>query len=95
MIEARGDKFFEALFIEWQTGRDQAGVQAGGARGADDFGEIGARERFASGEVGLQDAEFGGFAQHACPGGGRKLTASRRQFQRDSSSRRSAADSDA
>ena len=38
MIEARGDERFEALFIEGQARGDQAGVKAGGARGADKFG---------------------------------------------------------
>ena len=92
MIEARGDEFFEAFLIKRQTRRDQAGVESGGACGADDFGEIGARERLASGEVGLQHAQFGGFAQHARPGGGGKLAGPRASAPEDSSNRRSAAD---
>ena len=67
MVETRGHELFEALFVEGQTRGDHAGVQAGGARGADYFGQVGTGQRLATGEVSLQHAEFGGFAQDARP----------------------------
>ena len=92
MIESRGHKFFKALFIERKSRGDHARVEAGAARGANDFAEIGTRERLASGEVGLQHAQFGRFAQDARPGGGGKFAGSRRQLQWDWNNRRNAAD---
>ena len=67
MIEAGLDESFEAGFIERQPGGDEIDVESGGARGADEIEDIRAGERFAAGEVGLQDAESGSLAKDAGP----------------------------
>src|SRR5690606_29169613 len=36
----------------------------------DEFQQVGAQQRFAAGEVHLQDADIGGFIEHPEPGGG-------------------------
>ena len=58
VIEAGFDEFAEARFVERQAGGDEVDVEAGGASGADEIEDVGAGERFAAGEVGLQDAEL-------------------------------------
>jgi hypothetical protein len=82
VIESRSDEFLEALLIQRKARSDHARVQAGGARGTDNLGQIRACERLAPGEVGLQHTEFGCFAQDARPGCGGKFPASRCQFHR-------------
>jgi len=67
LVEASGDQFVEALFVERQTRSDQADVETGGPRGANEIGEVGTRERLAARKVDLKHAEFGGFAQDANP----------------------------
>ena len=52
------------------------------ARARDQFGQIRARQRLASGEVKMQNAERGGLAENAQPVGGRELFFARRQLQR-------------
>ena len=50
--------------------------------GADECDDIGARERFAAGEIGLKDTGFGGFLEDAGPDFGGELARARLQFQR-------------
>ncbi len=67
MIEAGSEERVELGFVEGKAGGDEIDVQAGGAGGADQFDDVGAGERFATGEVGLQDAEFRGLLENARP----------------------------
>src|SRR5216117_3839179 len=55
VIEAGSDERSEFRFIERQAGSNQIDVQAGRARGTDEIDNIDAGERFAAGEVGLED----------------------------------------
>ena len=41
MVDSRADDFLETLLIERKARRNQAGVEAGAARGADKLGESG------------------------------------------------------
>ena len=73
VIEAGFDESVESRFVERQAGGDEVDVEAGGAGGADEIEDVGACEGFAAGEIGLEDAEFGGFA-------GRRGTSLRGEF---------------
>ena len=93
VIEAGFDEFREACFVERHAGGDQVYVEAGGAGGADEFEDVGAGERFAAGEVGLQDAERGGFLEDAGPVFGGEFCVRAVAVRGDWSSRRSGAGS--
>jgi len=67
VIEARFRQRGEFGFVERQAGGDEIDVEAGGAGGADEIDDVGASERFAAGEIGLEDAERGGFAEDTRP----------------------------
>jgi hypothetical protein len=82
VIEAGLYEGFEALFVERHARGDEIHVEAGGARGADQFEDVGAGERFASGEIGLQDAQSGGFLEHAGPVFGGEFCGALREFLR-------------
>jgi hypothetical protein len=70
MVEACGHQRGEFCFIEREAGGDQIDVKARGTGGADEFDDVGAGEGFASGEIGLENAENGGFVENAGPGFG-------------------------
>ncbi len=93
VIEAGLDESFEARFVERQAGCDEIYVQAGGARGTDEIEDIGASERFAAGEIGLKDAERGGFAEDAGPSLRWRVLCCGPEVREDWSSRRSGAGS--
>src|SRR6266566_3252144 len=82
VVEPGIHKSREFCFIEGQAGGDEIDVEAGGARGADEFDDVGARERFAAGEIGLKDTGFGGFLENARPDLGSEFCRARLQFQR-------------
>ena len=67
VIEPGGYQRGEFCFIEREAGGDEVDVEAGGTGGADEFDDIGTGERLAAGEVGLEDAELGGFVEDAGP----------------------------
>ena len=73
VVEAGFDELRELWFVEGEAGADQIYVEAGGAGGADQVEDVGAGEWFAAGEVGLEDAELGGFLEDAGPRFGRKF----------------------
>ena len=58
VIEAGFDELREFCFVEREAGGDEVDVEAGGAGGFDEIEDVGAGERFAAGEVGLEDAEL-------------------------------------
>ncbi len=70
MIEASGDQSGEPGFVEGKAAGDEADVESGFACGADQGNDVGASERFAAGEIGLENAELNGFAEKARPGFG-------------------------
>jgi len=82
VIEAGGDKRGELGFIEGESRGYEIDVKACGAGGADEFDDVGARERFAAGEVGLEDAGFGGFYEDARPHFSGEFAGARLQFER-------------
>ena len=82
MIEASFDESCEARFVERQAGSDEIDVEAGGAGGADEIEDVGASEGFAAGEIGLQNAESGGFTEDAGPVFGGQFLVAGLQFER-------------
>src|SRR5882762_3701852 len=68
MIEARFHEGGEFRLVEWKAAGDEADVEAGDAGGVDEFDDVGAGQRFATGEIDLQDAGLGRFLNHAHPG---------------------------
>ena len=70
VVEAGVDECSEFWFIEGKTGGDDVHVESGGAGVFDEVDDVGAGERFATGEVGLEDAEFGGFGENTRPDSG-------------------------
>src|SRR4029434_1278629 len=63
MIESGREKRIKASFIERQTGSDQVDVEAGGARGLNEFGQVGAGEGVAARKNKLHHASGGGVAE--------------------------------
>src|SRR5437762_4434264 len=61
VVKSGSDEAREFRFIKGQAGSDQIDVEAGGAGRAHKVDNVGAGEGFAAGEVGLEDAELGGF----------------------------------
>ncbi len=68
MIEARFHEGGEFRLVERKAAGDEADVEAGDAGGVDEFDDIRAGQRFATGEIDLQDAGLGRFLKHAHPG---------------------------
>src|SRR5207245_980795 len=56
VVETCSDQRVQPLFRETDAGRDEIGIEARGAGGGDQFGEVGAGERFAAGEMRVQHA---------------------------------------
>jgi len=65
MIEASFDERSESGLIERQARRDEVQVESGGASSSNEVKNVRARERFAAGEVGLQNAEGSCLAKNA------------------------------
>src|SRR5258708_4197815 len=63
VIKAGGDEGRKFCFIERQAGGNQINVESGGASCAHKFDNVGAGERFATREIGLEGAELGGFQE--------------------------------
>src|ERR1700686_1374592 len=82
MVEPRFDKLAQALARKPDSRGDQIRVQTRLPRTFDQFGQIGARQRLASGEVQMQNAERGSLVKNAQPVGGRELFFARCQLQR-------------
>src|SRR5439155_3300441 len=82
VVECGSDESREFRFIEGQAGSDQIDVQAGGASCANKIDNVGTGEGFAASEVGLEDAELGGFLKDAGPVFGRDLEVAGLQFER-------------
>src|SRR5438309_9410218 len=68
VVKPGSDEAREFRFIKRQAGSDQIDVQAGGASCTNKIDNVGAGEGFAASEVGLEDAELGGFLKDARPG---------------------------
>ncbi len=73
VVEAGFHQRREFRFIQGQARGDEIDVQAGRARGADKFNDVGAGERFAAGEICLKSAGCGGFLEDAGPDFGREF----------------------
>jgi len=58
VIKPGGDEGRKFRFIERQAGSDQVDVESGGAGCAHEVDNVGTGERFATREVGLEDAEL-------------------------------------
>jgi hypothetical protein len=82
VVEAGGDEFVQAYFIERKAGSDEVDIESSGPRGLDEFSEVGAGERFAAGEVELHDAGGSGLGKNARPYLGGKLFAPSGEFAR-------------
>src|ERR1700675_856701 len=82
VIEAGFDKSFETRFIERQAGGDEIDVEAGCARGANEIENVWASEGFAASEIGLKNAECGGFAEDAGPVFGGEFCGAGLEFER-------------
>src|ERR1700687_2200459 len=82
MVKSSFHKLAQTLARKSDAGCDQVGIQTRLARTYDQFGQIRTRQRLASGEVQMQNAERGSLAKNAQPVGGRKLLFARCQLQR-------------
>jgi hypothetical protein len=80
MVETGIHEEIQLDFVEGKAGSDEADVEASGARIADKIDDVGARERFTTGEVGLQDAGGGSFLENARPDFCRELVRTGLQF---------------
>ncbi len=67
VVESGFDQCREPCFIQGQAGGDEIDVQAGGARRADEIDDVGAGERFPSGEINLEDTGFGSVFEDPAP----------------------------
>jgi len=94
MVKARVHQLRQPLARKPDSRGDQVRVQTRPARAFDQFGQIRTRQRLASGEVKMQNAERGGLAENAQPVGSRALLCAK-SAPADSSNRRSAAGSGA
>ena len=82
MVEPRLDQFAPKLLADPDAGGDEVGVEPGLRGSADDLGDVAPRRRLAAGEMHVQRAERGGFAEHPLPGLGVELGARALQRQR-------------
>ena len=82
MVEAGIRQEVQLDFVEWKAGADEIDVKSRGTGGTNEFDDVRAGERFAAGEVCLEDAEFGGFAEDAGPCLGSELVSARLHFER-------------
>src|SRR6202521_5422022 len=82
VVKARFHKLGQTLARKTDSGGDQVGVQTRLARTLDQLRQIRTRQRLASGEVQMQNAERGRLTENAQPVGGRELFFARCQLQR-------------
>lgn len=82
MVETGFNQRGKFWLVEGQAGSDEVDVKAGGASGADEIKDVGAGERLAAGEIGLEDAYFGGFLEDAGPGFGGEFFRAGLEFER-------------
>jgi len=82
VIKSSTDERGEFLFVEREARSNQVDVEPGGACGADEFNDVSAGERFAAGEVGLENAKFGGLGENARPDFSRKFDGTICKFER-------------
>jgi len=82
MVKARFHKLGQTLARKPDSRRDQVRVQTRLACACDQLTQIRTRQRLASGEVQMQNAERGGLAENAQPVGSRELFLARSQLQR-------------
>src|SRR6267142_1018523 len=81
VIETGFDQRGKFCLVHGQAGGDEVDVQAGGACGTNEIHDVRSRERFASGEIGLEDSCFGGFVEDTRPDFGGELVAASLQFE--------------
>ena len=68
--------------VQRDAGGDDVGVEAARGGAGDQRGQVAPGQRFAAGEMDLQDADVGRFVEHAQPDGGVQLAGGTRQLQR-------------
>jgi hypothetical protein len=73
VIKPRFGELVKSRFIERKAGSYQIDVETGRAGGTNQFHNIGARERFASREIYLQNASFSRLAEQSRPDFGGKF----------------------
>src|ERR1700681_4538521 len=78
MVKARFHKLAQTLARKPDSRGNQVRVQTRLPRTLDQFGQIGTRQRLASGEVQMQNSKRGSLAENAQPVGGRELFFARR-----------------
>jgi len=71
VVKARFHKLAQTLPRKPDPGSDQVRVQTRPARASDQLGQIGTRQRLASGEMQMQNTKRGSLAENAKPVGGR------------------------
>src|ERR1700733_8300576 len=82
VVKARVYQLGQALARKPDSGRDQVRVQTCLTRSLDQFSQIRACQRLASGEVKMQHAECCGLIENPQPVGGREFFLARSQLQR-------------
>jgi hypothetical protein len=80
VIEAGFDEGGKFRFVHGEAGSDEVAVQAGMAGSTNEIDDVCPREWLAAREIGLQDAGFGGFFEHARPDFGGEFVGSRLHF---------------
>src|SRR5208337_5612218 len=68
MIDAGFDECGEFPLIKWKAAGDKADIEPGFAGGAHEFDDVIARQRFATGEVGLENSDLCRFMKNTNPG---------------------------
>src|SRR5260370_24102230 len=82
VVKARFHKLGQTLARKPDSRGDQVRIQTRLPCTLDEFGQIGTRQRLASSEVKMKNAQRGPLPENAQPGGGRKLLFARFQLQR-------------
>ncbi len=82
MIETGLHEPFKLRFVERKAGSDEIDVEAGVTRGADEINDVGASQRFAAGEICLEYARLGGFAEDTGPHFAGEFAGASLQFER-------------
>lgn len=67
-------QFREPPLVQAHATGDELGVEARGGGGLDDRGEIASEQRFTAGQMGLDNAQVSGLAQHIDPLSGVQLS---------------------
>ncbi len=67
VIESGVDESFEPLLVEPNAGSNQIGIETCSARSSDQFGQVGACERFAAREMRMQHSQFSRLLEDTCP----------------------------